>query len=51
MGWGEAGDNIGRAIARSIAQKRVTYDRESQREGATLLKTSEYGQAVVDNLD
>ena len=26
----------------------MTYDLERQMEGATLLKTSEYGQAIVD---
>lgn len=51
MGWGEAGENIERAIARAIEQKRVTYDLERQMEGATLLKTSEFGQALVENLD
>ena len=51
MGWGEAGENIERALARAIEQKRVTYDLERQMEGATLLKTSEFGQALVENLD
>jgi isocitrate dehydrogenase len=51
LGWGEAGENIEQAISRSISQKRVTYDLERQMQGATLLKTSEYGQAIVDNLD
>ena len=51
LGWVEAGENIERAISRSILQGRVTYDLERQMEGATLLKTSEYGQSIIDNLD
>jgi isocitrate dehydrogenase len=50
LGWKEAGDSIERALATTIAQKRVTYDLERQMEGATLLKTSELGQAIVENL-
>jgi isocitrate dehydrogenase len=51
LGWGEAGRNIEQALARTIAQKRVTYDLERQMPGATLLKTSEYAEAIVGNLD
>ncbi len=51
LGWDEAGGSIENAIGRAIRQKRVTYDLERQMEGATLLKTSEFGQAIIDNLD
>lgn len=51
LGWQEAGRSIENAISRAIRQKRVTYDLERQMEGATLLRTSEFGQAIVDNLD
>jgi len=51
LGWQEAGRSIENAISRAIRQKRVTYDLERQMEGATLLKTSEFGQAIVENLD
>ncbi len=51
LGWQEAGKSIEKAISRAIRQKRVTYDLERQMEGATLLKTSEFGQAIVENLD
>ena len=51
LGWLEAGRSIENAIGRAIRQKRVTYDLERQMEGATLLKTSEFGQAIVENLD
>jgi isocitrate dehydrogenase len=50
LGWGEAGDAIESALRRTIAQKRVTYDLERQMPGAKLLKTSEFAQAIVDNL-
>ena len=51
LGWNEAASSIENAISRAIRQKRVTYDLERQMEGATLLKTSEFGQAIIDNLD
>ena len=50
LGWTEAGSSIEAAISRTISQKRVTYDLERQMEGATLLKTSEFGNAIVENL-
>jgi len=50
LGWFEAADAIERAIAKTIDQKRVTYDLERQMQGAKLLKTSEFGRAIVENL-
>ncbi|HRC84437.1 MAG TPA: isocitrate dehydrogenase (NADP(+)), partial [Thermoanaerobaculia bacterium] len=50
LGWVEAGDAIERALATTIGQKRVTYDLERQTAGATLLKTSEFGAAIIENL-
>jgi isocitrate dehydrogenase len=50
MGWGEAADAIEKALEKTIGQKRVTYDFERQMEGATVLKTSEFATAVIDNL-
>jgi isocitrate dehydrogenase len=50
LGWAEAGDAIESALARTIAQKRVTYDFERQMAGATLLKTSELAEAIVGNI-
>jgi len=50
MGWQEAADMIVNAIETTIGQKRVTYDLERQMEGATLLKCSEYGKAIVSNM-
>ena len=50
MGWREAADMIIEGLSKTIAQKRVTYDLERQTEGATLLKCSEFGQAIADNM-
>jgi len=50
MGWKEAADLIIQSLEKTIQQKRVTYDLERQMEGATLLKCSEFGQAVADNM-
>jgi len=50
MGWDEASDVILDALETTIAQKRVTYDFERNLEGAELLKCSEFGQAVVENM-
>jgi isocitrate dehydrogenase len=51
IGWTEAADLIIRGIERTIAAKTVTYDLERRMEGATLLKTSEFGRAIVANMD
>ncbi|MBO0859778.1 MAG: isocitrate dehydrogenase (NADP(+)) [Chloracidobacterium sp.] len=50
MGWREAGDLIIKGIVETIAQKRVTYDLERQMKGATKLKTSEFGSAIIENM-
>jgi isocitrate dehydrogenase len=50
MGWDEAADLIITSLEKTIAQKRVTYDFERLMAGATLLKTSEFGNAMVGNM-
>ena len=50
MGWKEAAALINKGLEAAIASKRVTYDFERQMEGATLLKTSEFGQEIVKNM-
>ena len=50
MGWNEAADLIISSLEKTIAQKRVTYDFERQMEGATLLRTSEFGSAMIENM-
>jgi isocitrate dehydrogenase len=48
--WFEAGDAIESAIAKTILQKKVTYDLERMMEGATKVSTSEFGRAIVENI-
>ncbi len=50
LGWDEAADLIIRSLEKTIAQRRVTYDFERLMTGATLLKTSEFGSAMVENM-
>ena len=50
LGWGEAADRVISALDRTIAQKRVTYDFHRQMNGATLLRTSEFAEAMVENM-
>ena len=50
MGWEEAADAIIDGLEETIRQKRVTYDFERNMEGAELLKCSEFGQAIVENM-
>ncbi len=50
LGWGEAADAVESGLAETIRQQRVTYDLERQMDGATLLKTSEFAEAIVENL-
>ncbi|HEV8580686.1 MAG TPA: isocitrate dehydrogenase (NADP(+)) [Thermoanaerobaculia bacterium] len=50
LGWGEAADAIESALGRTIVQKRVTYDLERQMAGATLLSTSEFAGAILENI-
>lgn len=49
--WIEASKLITSAFAKTIKQKKVTYDLERLMAGATLLKTSEFGQAIIQNMD
>ena len=50
MGWKEAAALINKGLEAAIASKRVTYDFERQMEGATLLKCSEFGQEIINNM-
>jgi isocitrate dehydrogenase len=50
LGWPEAADGIEAALGRTIEQKRVTYDLERLMDGATLLKASEFAEAIVGNI-
>jgi len=50
MGWQEVADAIVRGMSKTIAKKDVTYDFERLMTGAKLLKCSEFGKAIVDNI-
>ena len=50
MGWQEAADLIVKGIEGAISKKTVTYDFERLMEGATLLKCSEFGDAIIENM-
>jgi isocitrate dehydrogenase len=50
MGWKEVARMIEDGIARTIRQKRVTYDLERMMPGATKVKTSEFASAIIENM-
>jgi isocitrate dehydrogenase len=50
LGWQEAADLIIKGIESSIAQGRVTYDFQRLMENSTLLKCSEFGDAIIENM-
>jgi len=50
LGWTDAANDIVRAMEATIADKIVTYDFARLMEGATEVKCSEFGAAIVDRL-
>src|SRR5438128_8967489 len=50
MGWRDVAKTIEDAFAKTIQQKKVTYDLERLMTGATKLKTSEFARAIVENM-
>ena len=50
MGWTEAADAVISAMDKTIGQKTVTYDFARMMEGATKVKCSEFGDALIKNL-
>ncbi|HHY55227.1 MAG TPA: NADP-dependent isocitrate dehydrogenase [Chloroflexi bacterium] len=50
MGWSEAADLVIRAMEKTVGQKVVTYDFARLMEGATEVKCSEFGQALIANM-
>ncbi|NUM46915.1 MAG: NADP-dependent isocitrate dehydrogenase, partial [Anaerolineales bacterium] len=51
MGWKEAADLVVKGTEGAIAAKTVTYDFHRLMEGATKLKCSEFGDAIIKNMD
>ena len=50
MGWFEVANLIYSGVESAINDKKVTYDFHRLMEGATLLKTSEFGDAIIANM-
>jgi isocitrate dehydrogenase len=50
MGWTEVADLIVKGMEGAIEAKTVTYDFERLMEGATLLKCSEFGDAIIKHM-
>ncbi len=51
LGWTEAADLIVKGMDGAISARTVTYDFERLMDGATLLKCSEFGHAIVRHMD
>ena len=50
LGWKEASRLIEDGIARTIQQKRVTYDLERLMPGATKVGTSAFASSIIENM-
>jgi isocitrate dehydrogenase len=50
MGWHEAADLIVKGMEAAIADRIVTYDFARLMDGATEVKTSEFGTAIIDRM-
>jgi isocitrate dehydrogenase len=50
LGWIEAADMINKSIEMTIREKKVTYDFHRLLDGATLLKTSGFADAIIGNI-
>lgn len=50
LGWNEAAAIVENAMEKTIENKTVTYDLERQLDGATLLKCSEFADAIISNM-
>jgi isocitrate dehydrogenase len=50
LGWVEASNMITAAFAKTIQDKKVTYDLERLMKGATKVKTSEFAGAIIENM-
>ncbi len=51
MGWHEVADLILKGMRGAVAAKTVTYDFERLMDGATTLKCSEFGDAIIKHMD
>ncbi|MEE8403645.1 MAG: isocitrate dehydrogenase (NADP(+)) [Candidatus Hydrothermarchaeaceae archaeon] len=51
IGWQDAAGLIVKGIKKTIENGHVTYDLERQMEGATKVKTSEFGKHIIGNMN
>ncbi|MCL4562416.1 MAG: NADP-dependent isocitrate dehydrogenase [Chloroflexi bacterium] len=51
LGWRETADLIIKGIEGAVAARTVTFDFHRQMEDATLLSTSEFGEAIIKHMD
>ncbi len=51
LGWHEVADLIWKGISGAVKAKTVTYDFHRLMDGATLLKCSEFGDAIIQHMD
>ncbi len=51
LGWGEAADCILRGLEKTILERKVTYDFHRLMDNAILLRTSEFGDALISNIN
>ena len=50
LGWNEVSELISKGIEGAISKKRVTYDFDRQMDDSTLLKCSEFGDEIIENM-
>lgn len=50
LGWKEAAQLVREGLIRAIAEKTVTYDLARQMEGATEVRCSQFGEAIINNM-
>lgn len=50
IGWSEVTENIYHSLEQTIQSRKVTYDFHRLMDGATLLKTSEFADAIISNI-
>jgi len=50
LGWKEAAQLVREGLIRTIAEKIVTYDLARQMEGATEVRCSQFGEAIINNM-
>ncbi len=50
LGWDEAAELVFKGLEKAVANRVVTYDLERQMEGARLVKCSEFGDEIIENM-